>query len=95
MRAGGIFGLALLGWASVLVAVTILFEPSPRVLVMGSGDDIARLITAEDGIVLSTTGPVAQAVFPRSGFVQRLYGAGVWLVLPAPDGGTCFAPARS
>jgi hypothetical protein len=83
------------GWIGVLAIVTVLFEPTGRVLLFGPNVEASFMSAAVEGLPVATAGPFVQAVFEQPGFTRRLYASGVWLILPAPRGRTCFTWAQT
>jgi hypothetical protein len=80
----------LAAWFLGVAALTVLAQPTSRVIVIAPGAGQALGIVAmADGRIISSMrhGAIAEPS-EQSGFVSRLYRSGAWLVLPA-TGGSC------
>jgi hypothetical protein len=79
--------LSALGcWFGAVLLLTLLFEPTRDVFVIGLPTDLAGLSEA-DVMLVDSIRDVPRVRSDRPGFVMRLYAQGAWLVIPASQGG--------
>jgi len=75
-----------------LAGLTLLFQPTPAVMVFGSQERALGAIVQSDGLIVEQGNGFMVGRGERQGFVRDLYAAGALLVLPAVTGG-CLASA--
>jgi hypothetical protein len=84
---------AVAGWLLILLAVTLLAEPHPDVLVPGPPRHTLALLHGTDIRVTDLQDHYAVLHGTRPGFVRTLYAQGAYAVLPARAPG-CFGVMR-
>ena len=72
----------LVGWFAIMVATMFMLDISSNALVFGDADRILAN-TDQSTKLLNTSGERMVVTSIRPGYVQELYAAGAWLVLPS------------
>ena len=82
LRALGILIAVAIGWFASMAAFMAVTEAAPAALVITPRAGFMQS-APEDTRVMRGGGMVTVVVSEETGYVQRLYAAGAWLVLPA------------
>jgi hypothetical protein len=91
LRWGGYAGLALGGWAAIVVALPFVGPAGRLTAIPGDRATAVRAVTAAEGRVVEVRGGVVLARSDERGFALRLYRAGAPLVLEGRVAAGCLA----
>jgi hypothetical protein len=80
-------------WFGGLGVLTLLAEPSTKVVIIAPGGTALRAAIASDVDLLDSGRNYIIVRSDRNGFVRDLYANGAWFVWPAIDGG-CSSSLR-
>jgi hypothetical protein len=83
----GAASVALAAWFLLAAAATLALEPTRTVAVFAPHASAVAALTYADARIVDAGAGFVVARGERRGFVQQLYAAGAWLVLPAMSGG--------
>lgn len=84
----GLLGLLFTGWLTIIVAVTVLTNAAPALVVLFPNEALLGKLSSETAIVSATSLSITLAS-NETDFALSLYQKGAWLVLPAGLRG-CF-----
>jgi len=87
-------GLVLAAWFTLVAVVTVVAEPTRRVVVFALAPDAMHVLARSDALIVAGGTGFVIAQGRRPGFIGALYAGGAWLVLPASAGG-CRGSGRS
>jgi hypothetical protein len=93
LRAVALAGLALGGWALVMVAMPFVGPAGRQVAVVGGGSAAVRAVTDAGGRIVEIRRGAVLARSDARDFPQRLYAAGAPLVIEGHIAAGCFAKA--
>jgi len=96
-RIAGAIALVIVGWLSVVVALTFGSPPGKSMAVIGPPSQALAVIAKANGRILASNDYFTIARSDDAGFVARLYAAGALLVLDAEQAGGCsgLPPSRA
>jgi hypothetical protein len=88
-RLAGAVALVIVGWLTVVVALTFVSAPGKSLAVIGPPSQTLAAIARANGRILASNDYFTIARSDDAGFVARLYAAGALLVLDAEQAGGC------
>ena len=88
-RIVGAAALVIVGWLTVVVALTFGSGPGKSMAVVGPPSQALAVVAKANGRILASNDYFTIARSDDSGFVARLYAAGALLVLDAEQAGGC------
>ena len=96
-RIAAAIALVVVGWLTVVVALTFGSAPGKSMAVIGPLSQTLATISRANGRILASNDYFTIARSDDEGFVARLYAAGALLVLDAEQAGGCtgLAPAAA
>jgi hypothetical protein len=96
-RIAGASALVIVGWLTVVVALTFGSAPGKSMAIVGPPSQTLAVIAKANGRILASNNYFTIARSDDSGFVARLYAAGALLVLDAEQAGGCsgLPPSRA
>ena len=88
-RIAGAIALVIVGWLTVVVALTFGSAPGKSMAVIGPPSQALAAISRANGRIIASNDYFTIARSNDDGFVARLYAAGALLVLDAEQAGGC------
>jgi hypothetical protein len=88
-RIAGAAALVIVGWLTVVVALTFGSAPGKSMAIVGPPSQTLAVIAKANGRIVTSNDYVTIARSDDAGFVARLYAAGALLVLDAEQAGGC------
>jgi hypothetical protein len=90
LRRGGYAGLALGGWAAIVIALPFVGPAGRLAAIPGEQAVAVRAVVAAGGQVVAVRDGVVLARSDEAGFARRLYGAGAPIVLEGRIAAGCL-----